>query len=245
MMTASLPTPTSADAEIAKNAQRVSREMSPGNLPPLHSGLQGPQHGIEGTPEQATNLHHNGNRERRGTGTNSSSGSDGAEAVRIDSSTQRAISRPMMVSMQAQNNVLPPLRMRSPTAHDAPPAGSSPVPFMRLGSNGSGMQATPNSGRLTPSSRTMVRRPSVAMDGSAQAEEMVDTETHIESAMEGYQHALNQEARSKKRSKRLKLVLLGIFRDCADIFELDWLTKLVIVVVVSAGYSAALVFLRL
>merc|ERR1712137_1312038 len=54
----------------------------------------------------------------------------------------------------------------------------------------------------------------------------VNTETHLESAMEGYQHALNQETRSKKRSKRLKLVLLGVFRDCSDIFELEWLTRM-------------------
>jgi ferredoxin-NADP reductase len=44
--------------------------------------------------------------------------------------------------------------------------------------------------------------------------------------MEGYQHAINQEVRSKKRNKKLKLVLLGVFRDTCDIFELEWLTRM-------------------
>ena len=228
MMTASLPTPSSGDRDQSSDFV-IPRDASPGNLPPLHHHPQGFASGQDNGGRVRGGAPGDGRRHSDsrggGAGNNSSSGSDGAEPLRIDSSTQRAISRPMMVSMPAQSNTLPPLQTRGP-AQDMH-GSSSPVPFMRLGSGiSNNSSAQPMSPAAMSGGRTMVRRPSVAMDGSAQAEEVLDTETHLESAMEGYQHALNQETRSRKRGKGLKIVLLGVFRDCADIFELEWLTRM-------------------
>ena len=57
-----------------------------------------------------------------------------------------------------------------------------------------------------------------------------------------YQLRLVLAATSTTRASRTRRQIAQLF---GEVFELDWLTKLVIVVVVSAGYSAALVFLRL
>lgn len=70
-----------------------------------------------------------------------------------------------------------------------------------------------------------VQRTAVELQSSA-ASEGEQTTTILNTASAAYQHEIAKEQLARKRAKPLKLVLLSMFHDTADIIEPDWLQRM-------------------
>ncbi len=84
-------------------------------------------------------------------------------------------------------------------------------------------------GPLSTASRkptALIQRKAVELQSSAVSEEDNHTTTAVDTGFVQYQHERMKEVKERTRSKPLKLVLLGIFRDTADVFEYDWLERM-------------------
>ena len=72
----------------------------------------------------------------------------------------------------------------------------------------------------------LVQRKAVELQSSAVSEEDNHTTTAIDTGFVQYQHERMKEVKERTRSKPLKLVLLGVFRDTGDVFEYEWLQRM-------------------
>jgi len=84
-------------------------------------------------------------------------------------------------------------------------------------------------GPLSTASRrptALIQRKAVELQSSAISEEEHHTTTAVDTGFVQYQHERMKEVKERTRSKPLKLVLLGVFRDTADVFEYEWLERM-------------------
>jgi ferredoxin-NADP reductase len=116
----------------------------------------------------------------------------------------------------------------NPSLSVAIPIGQANGSFRPLSSASNGRTPGPMSAMSTGSRRPtgLIQRKAVEIQSSAISEEDNNTTTAVDTGYVQYQHERMKQVKERSRSKPLKLVLLGVFRDTADVFEYDWLQRM-------------------